>query len=259
MRGFGPGRFGAILLALCVLFTAVNAEARFIERNYKNRTYLKFVPDSLDNTDSHPLVVMLHGCTQTPRSFARTTNMNQVATRRQFIVIYPKQTREANRKRCWNWFKLRHVTRHKGEAALIAGMTRRTVREHNLDPGRVYLAGLSAGGAMAANLIIAYPDLYTAVGIHSGLEYRAATNPYDALSAMKAGGPEPAKQGRKAFTAMGDRARPIPTIVVHGEDDQTVAPVNGRQATRQAVATNRAVLQNQDSETHPDVTVHRRP
>ena len=165
-----------------------------------------------------PLIVMLHGCTQNPDDFAAGTGMNEAALQRGFYVLYPAQTQHANASRCWNWFKHNHQKRGRGEPAILAGMTRDVMSRYPIDPQRVYVAGLSAGGAMAAILGDAYPDLFAAVGVHSGLPTGSATNVQGALSVMKTGAAVPARS----------TASP-PTIVFHGDQDATVHPANGEQ------------------------------
>ena len=163
-----------------------------------------------------PLVVMLHGCTQNPDDFAAGTQMNEAALQRGFYVLYPAQTQHANSSRCWNWFKHNHQKRGRGEPALLAGMTKDVMARYNIDPQRVYVAGLSAGGAMAAILGDSYPDLFAAVGVHSGLPTGSATNVQGALSVMKTG----AAPGARTTASP-------PTIVFHGDQDATVSPANG--------------------------------
>ena len=134
-----------------------------------------------------PLVVMLHGCTQNPDDFAAGTGMNSLAAEQGFCVLYPAQSPDANAQRCWNWFKHNHQTRGSGEAALIASMTQAVVAAQGLDAHRVFIAGLSAGGAMAALVAAAYPEVYAAVGVHSGLAPGAASSLPEALAAMRSG------------------------------------------------------------------------
>ena len=168
---------------------------------------------------SLPLVVLLHGCTQDPDDFAAGTGMNERAREQGFYVLYPAQSQEANASRCWNWFKHNHQRRNAGEPALIAEMTRAVIAQFDIDQQRVFIAGLSAGGAMAAVVADAYPDLFAAVGIHSGLPRGAANNLQQALTAMKS---------PKAALAKSESR--VPTIAFHGDEDRTVHPANGEQA-----------------------------
>lgn len=168
-----------------------------------------------------PLVVMLHGCTQDPDDFAAGTAMNAHAQRQGFLVLYPAQSHSANPSRCWNWFKHNHQRRGAGEPALIADLVHKVVRDHGVDPQRIFIAGLSAGGAMAAVVAAAYPELFAAVGVHSGLPVASANGVPEAMAVMRSG------SGRgPAAAAGGPRVR---TIVFHGDRDGTVHPRNGQQ------------------------------
>ena len=187
------------------------------------RRYKLFTPPGSAGhsaSKSLPLVVMLHGCTQNPDDFAAGTGMNQLAREQGFYVLYPEQAADANPQRCWNWFKHNHQSRGRGETALLASMTLAVIAQHGIDPRRVYIAGLSAGGAMAAIVAAAYPDVYAAVGVHSGLAVGAASNVSEALAAMRSGA-----TGGKAGRVTGT----VPTIVFHGDQDATVHSRNGEQ------------------------------
>ena len=187
-----------------------------------------------------PLVVMLHGCTQDPDDFARGTDMNERAREQGFFVLYPAQTQAANPSRCWNWFKHNHQRRGSGEAALLGAMARSVVLEHGLDARRVFIAGLSAGGAMAAIVADTHPEIFSAVGVHSGLTRGAASNVMEALTAMRHGASGTTHSGTGTThsgtgTTLGDAGvapspwsarMPVPTIVFHGDQDQTVHPRN---------------------------------
>jgi poly(hydroxyalkanoate) depolymerase family esterase len=233
---------------------------------FGKRPFLVYIPKNYKVGTSVPLVVMLHGCSQTPRGSAIGTQWNDLADEHNFIVVYPAQTieivpsgvirveeqptegelgegwRDGNIDRCWNWFLPRHQGRDAGEPAVIADITRAVMDNTTtwtIDPSRVYVAGMSAGGAMAVVLGATYPDLFRAVGVHSGVEYKAATDGASAFQVLKQGGPDPVSQGQQAFQAMGEHARLMPTIVLHGSRDLRVNPINGEQVVRQWLETNR--------------------
>jgi poly(hydroxyalkanoate) depolymerase family esterase len=205
-------------------------EGQFISASFANqagtRPYKLYIPTGYAGKPL-PLIVMLHGCTQTPDDFAAGTRMNALAEERGCFVLYPAQTRAANRSRCWNWFKRADQRRDQGEPAVLAGMTRECMRRYAIDPRRVYVAGLSAGGAMAAVLAAAYPDLYAAAGVHSGLAVGSAHDVPSAFAAMRGRPP-----GRGAGRERGRGA--VPVIVFHGDRDATVHPRNGEQVIRES-------------------------
>jgi len=179
---------------------------------------------------SLPLVVMLHGCKQDAPDFARGTGMNERAAKTPCMVLYPEQLPKANQMLCWNWFDVAHQGRHAGEPAMLAAMTEQILTRYPVDPTRVYIAGLSAGGAMAAIVAAHYPDLFAAVGVHSGLPPGAAHDVVSAFSAMRHGGRSRAPGDPAALKDV------MPTIVFHGDADHTVHPDNGDQIVLAAIA-----------------------
>jgi poly(hydroxyalkanoate) depolymerase family esterase len=179
-----------------------------------------------------PVVVMLHGCTQSAEDFARGTRMDTLADELGFVVFYPRQTQAANMQKCWNWFKPGDQERDRGEPALIAGATRQVLAEHGGDGARVYVAGLSAGGAAAAIMAARYPDLFAAVGVHSGLACGSARDLPSALSAMRSGG--------RAANGRGERF--VPVITFHGDQDHTVNEANSREIVAAASGAAEATL-----------------
>jgi len=203
---------------------------RFIDAAYTNdagtRSYRLYVPDSYNSQTAAgktaPLLVMLHGCTQDPDDFALGTGMNALAEEFNCLVAYPAQSLQANPSRCWNWFNAFDQQHGQGEPAIIAGLTRDIMARYTVDPAQVYVAGLSAGGAMAAILGTLYPDLYAAVGVHSGLPFAAAHDLPSAVAAMKGD-----------FRRLHASERALPIIVFHGDRDTTVHPANGDELIQQ--------------------------
>lgn len=197
------------------------------------RAYKLYVPSGYAG-EALPLVVMLHGCTQNPDDFAAGTGMNAIAEEHNCFVVYPSQSQTANGSKCWNWFQPGDQRRDNGEPAIIADITRAVIRDYKVDAGRVYVAGLSAGGAMATVMGATYPELYAAVGVHSGLPYGAAHDMPSAFAAMKSrkGKASPRMPAHKPVEPLG---RTVPVIVFHGDRDTTVHPGNGEQVLAQCV------------------------
>jgi poly(hydroxyalkanoate) depolymerase family esterase len=209
--------------------------------------YFVYTPESYQVGTTVPLFVMLHGCRQKALDFANGTSMNLLAEQYGFIVVYPQQSSSYNPGLCWNWFLSANQSRGHGEPARIVEIVQDI--QHNtarwtIDPTRIYVAGLSAGAAMAVILGATYPDVFAAIGIHSGLEYQAATNLRDGLKTMWRGGPDPQRQGLAAYTAMSNLSRIVPTIVFHGTKDTTVVPMNGDQLVQQWMETDHLASNN---------------
>ena len=209
--------------------------ASFTTTTYANaansRQYKLYVP--ANRSDERPaLIVMLHGCSQTPDDFAAGTRMNALAEEYGFLVAYPEQRAGANIRQCWNWFRPEDQRRGEGEPSLIAGITQEIIRQHGMDPKRVYIAGLSAGGAAAAIMGDVYPDLYAGVGVHSGLPSAAARGLASAFDAMRLG-----------VKVQEPSAKLVPTIIFHGEKDMIVNPSNGEAVAAKALGSTSGLRQ----------------
>ncbi len=213
------------------------AGGAWLARTFRNDAgaldYKLYVPVGPRDTSARaanapmPLVVMLHGCTQSPDDFAAGTGMNALADVHGFLVAYPAQTARANGSKCWNWFRPGDQAHGRGEPALIAGIVGDVAADHRVDPQRVFVAGLSAGAAMAVILGETYPEVFAGVGAHSGLPFAAAHDMGSAFTAMKTGAASPGVR---------DATKPVPTIVFHGDADHTVAASNGEAIVRDATA-----------------------
>jgi poly(hydroxyalkanoate) depolymerase family esterase len=189
------------------------------------RAYRLYIPDPRARRPAG-LVMMLHGCTQSPADFANGTGMNRIADAHDLIVVYPGQSRGANMQSCWNWFAPSDQERGSGEPAILAGLAVQIRQDHDIPEDRIFVAGLSAGGAMAVILGRAYPDVFTHVGVHSGLPYKAARDVQSAFAAM----------GGSLRQTSGAPLRPLPTIVFHGAADATVNAANGQRIVDEAGA-----------------------
>ena len=241
-RRAGPGLHGLLAPRPISTPEVVPAGGQFIESVYSNgagrRAYKLYIPSGYRG-QAVPLVVMLHGCTQSPDDFAAGTRMNVIAEEQTCLVAYPAQASDANPAKCWNWFRPSDQRRDQGEPSLIAGITRQVMREYVVDPRRVYVGGLSAGAAAAAVNRAAYPDLYAAIGVHSGLACGAASDMPSAFAAMRQGG-FPLAPASGDVAAGPGHAAPIPTIVFHGDADTTVHPRNGDRVIAQSRGTTSA-------------------
>ena len=236
----------------------VSSPGRFVDSSFTGatgtRAFKLFAPAGFEG-ESLPLVVMLHGCTQDPDDFAAGTRMNELAQAEGFFVLYPAQAVRSNSQKCWNWFSPADQRRGTGEPALLAGMVRHVLQTHSIDPDRVYVAGLSAGGAMAAILASEYPDLFAAAGVHSGVAAGAASDVSSAFSVMKngpaaappwpsAGATQWPTPARDAKADASPRRTPAPVIVFHGDADATVTAANGDAVIAAALDGVEAVAEN---------------
>jgi poly(hydroxyalkanoate) depolymerase family esterase len=231
LRAAGLAPPGAADIAEGVRDTAVADVDQFVLRCHTSahgsRTYKLFVPSNYEG-EPMPLVVMLHGCQQNPDDFAAGTRMNELAEQHGFLVAYPAQNVRANGSNCWNWFERAQQSRDGAEPSLLAGIAGDVARTHAVDDARVFVAGLSAGAAMAVILGREYPDRFAAVAVHSGLPAGAAHDMPSAFAAMQGRGAAPA--------ALRQPPRAVPTIVFHGDADATVTAANGAAVVGQAVS-----------------------
>ena len=215
---------------------------RFLSNVYSSaigsRAYKLYVPGSY-HAEPMPLVVMLHGCKQDPDNFAAGTRFNEVAEAHGLLVAYPAQSANANGSNCWNWFEPHAQTRAGAEPSIIAGIVGEIGEAYRIDEQRVFVAGLSAGAAMAVVLGETHPDVFAAVGAHSGLPYGAAHDVASAFAAMHGGAQVAARMSAPAVVAAGRApaaSRGVPTIVFHGGSDATVALHNASAIVDQAVS-----------------------
>ena len=227
-RDWAPGLHGWKHRAPVLERDIVPAGGKFIEAAYTNaagsRTYKLYIPSRYQG-QALPLIVMLHGGTQSPDDFAAGTRMNLIAEEQGCFVVYPAQPGHANFAKCWNWFRAKDQRRGQGEPSLIAGITQQIMRDYSVEQERVYIAGLSAGGAAAAVMGATYPDLYAAIGIHSGLACGAADDLISAFAAMRRGG-SGYFSGSDEAADVESQLPFIPTIVFHGDRDHIVHPQN---------------------------------
>jgi len=194
--------------------------------------YRLYLPTGSSRRDSMPLAVMLHGCNQDPLSFAEGTRMNMLAEEYGCAVLYPEQSKHSNPLRCWNWFEPASLA-GQGEAALLARLIDQVTHRRPIDPQRVYVAGMSAGGAMACLLAVRHSRLFAACAIHSGLMYGAAISPAQALAAMRSGPSSASIEKARQLVRETHESVTVPTLVIHGDRDTTVNPLNADQIIEQ--------------------------
>ncbi len=197
------------------------------------RRYKIYIPGSYNGSTAIPLVVMLHGCTQDPDDFARGTRMNELAEAKSVLLVYPEQPASVNSRKCWNWYEPAQQKRDEGEPALIVAITRQVMQDYRVDVKRVYIAGISAGAAMAVTTALSYPELFAAVASHSGIAYGAASNVTEALAAMQSRANGDSTLVSRGLKAMGAHARAMPAIVFQGASDHVVQPENAKQIVAQ--------------------------
>ncbi len=238
LAGARPGLWARAKQPRAPTLDSVPENAQWMAKSHTNqagtRAYKLYVPSGY-RRQPVPLIVMLHGCTQSPDDFAAGTRMNALGEEHTCLVVYPAQAASANASKCWNWFSPRDQKRAQGEPSLIAGITREVIDGYSVDRRRVYIAGLSAGAAAAAIAGMAYPDVYAAIGVHSGLACGAAHDLPSALAAMRQG--DGGARRASGETTRPDAPRPlVPTIVFHGDRDTTVNPCNGDEVVAQSRA-----------------------
>ena len=205
----------------------------FLALRQRDLAYRLYMPAGIGAKERLPLLVMLHGCSQTAVEFAEGTRMNTQAEERPCAVLYPEQSRKSNSQRCWNWFEPESLAGH-GEADLIVKTVLHVINHCPIDAARVYVAGLSAGGAMAAVLCATHGNLFAACAIHSGVMFHAATTSLQAVQVMKRGAStSPGDIAQKIASQRPPGSRLVPTLIIHGTEDQTVNPVNAQQIVEQ--------------------------
>jgi len=203
--------------------------------------YKLWIPSVYKKEKAVPLMLMLHGCTQSAQALASLSGMNDLSEKNNFLVVYPEQSTAANPLKCWNWFDPKHQARDAGEPSLIAAVIQDVRASLKVDNQRIFVAGISAGGAMAVVMAATYPDIFAGVGVIAGTEFKAAKSVQDGLAAMKSGGPDPNQQGLLAFDSISSvvplRKR-IPLIAFQGAKDPYVNPLNVDQLITQWAQTN---------------------
>ena len=206
------------------------------------RAYTLFVPARMPAAGARALIVFLHGCTQDAADAMRGVGLNEIAARDGFLVLYPEQRADAHPQKCWQWYDDAQTTRGAGEVAILDAMVHEVSAAQQVDAARIGLMGISAGGAMASALAVAYPETFARLAVHSGLPAGAAHDVGSALAAMRGGAADPDALGATAFRTMGPRAHAIPTIAFHGAADPVVSWRNLSATSRQWAVTNALAL-----------------
>ena len=229
---------GVLLLLLATFDAATAQTGKWISGEHAEREYKLYVPAKHADGPA-PLVVMLHGCTQSPETFAESTRMNLHAESGGFLVLYPAQKLSSNPTRCWNWFTPQNQARGSGEPEEIVKMIEAVARQYPIDRKRVYVAGLSAGASMSAVLAACYPDVFAAAAIHDGTMYKSASTLLEAQKVMLSGkAPDPDRLGAEAWACGGKRSLTVPVMVWHGQGDNVVNRTNAELIVRQFIALN---------------------
>jgi poly(hydroxyalkanoate) depolymerase family esterase len=223
-----------------------------VNNSFGSREYKLWMSSGYRKEKPVPLVLMLHGCMQKPEDLAAASGMNELADEKTFLVVYPQQVAAANPLSCWNWFDPNHQARNAGEPALLAAVIQDIRAAYSIDAKRIYVVGISAGGAMAVVMAASYPELFAGVGVIAGEEYKAAATVEGGLASMKSGGPDPNQQGLLAYEAMqkslsGSKKR-MPVIAFHGTKDPYLNPVNTDQIIAQWAQTNDYLDDGKDNE-----------
>lgn len=233
------------ILALVFLHTAAYGGSwtgGTVKNSFGSRDYKLWLATGYQKEKPVPLVLMLHGCMQKAEDLAALAGMNDLADENNFLVAYPQQVATANPLGCWNWFDPKHQSRDAGEPALIAAVVQDIRSAYSIDGKRIYVVGISAGGAMAVVMAATYPELFAGLGVMAGVEYKAGTTVEGGLASMKSGGPDPNQQGLLAFQAMqqglGAAKKRMPVIAFHGTKDPYLNPLNTDQLIAQWAQTN---------------------
>lgn len=203
------------------------------------REYQVWIPSGYQAGTPVPLVLVLHGCLTDPNSMAAVSRFNELADRDRFIVVYPRQNVTSNPQRCWNFMLSTNQTRGAGEPSILAGIVREVRNRYSVDAARMYVTGISAGGAMTSTMAACYSDLFAAAAVHAGGMYKGGVGLVTAAESLLLGSPyDPDERGKRAWQCAGSPRRLMPVLVFHGTSDIVVNPVNGDQTVRQFVQTN---------------------